>query len=69
MAPGHNNENYYQLNRPELTVSVRTPANIMRFLNTLDPRLRGDDGLFALIVIPAQAGIQFVRLSEGTEAL
>jgi len=39
----------------------------MRFLNTLDPRLRGDDGKLA--VIPAQAGIQFVRLSEGTEAL
>jgi len=30
----------------------------MRFPNTLDPRLRGDDGLFAFIVIPAQAGIQ-----------
>jgi len=28
----------------------------MRFLNTLDPRLRGDDGLF-FIVIPAQAVI------------
>ncbi len=48
----------------------------MRFLNTLDSRLRRDDGLFAFIVIlhsyrhprtltviPAQAGIQFVKLS------
>ncbi len=35
----------------------------MRFLNTLDPRLRGDDELFAFLVIPAQAGIQFVELS------
>jgi len=27
-------------------------------LDELDPRLRGDDGLFVFIVIPAQAGIQ-----------
>ncbi len=42
-------------------------ANIVRFLNTLDPRLRGDDGLlrkndewFSFIFIPAKAGIQCV---------
>jgi len=40
----------------------------MRFLSTLDSRLRGNDGLFFYhghvdIVIPAQAGIQFFKLS------
>ena len=32
-------------------------------LNILDSRLRGNDGSFTFIVIPAQAGIQFFKLS------
>ncbi len=52
-----------------LSGSEQSSGNIQRWLNTLDPRLRGDDGFFALddgffafivipVVIPAQAGIQ-----------
>ena len=32
-------------------------------INILDSRLRGNDGAFAFIVFPAQAGIQFFKLS------
>ncbi len=35
----------------------------MRFLNTLDSRRRGNDNKGKQSVIPAQAGIQFVKLS------
>jgi len=36
---------------------------MIRFINTLDPRLRGNDNKSKQFVILAQAGIQFVKLS------
>ncbi len=35
----------------------------MHFTSTLDSRLRGNDNKCKQSVIPAQAGIQFVKLS------
>jgi len=46
------------MQRTLISVLFRPACNMLR---QLDSRLRGNDGLFAFIVIPAAAGIQSIQ--------